>query len=354
VEKTKRFRISTITKEEVQERINKKHNHTIVFSNYTNIVTKCDFECLICGHKWISTPRLVYSGNSSCQQCGSKRAASKNTLSYEYVKQYIENRGCKLISKEYIKNSKNLDIKFECGKIHKMCFNNFRSGEKDPCTSHQRRYSTISEKSMKKMLEFMDSIGFQFISFEGKEFKFGSIITYSCPKGHTETRIYPSLKRNKNCTICTKEENKVKYLKENSNKWRGGLTELKKYLSKFLVQWKKDSMENSSYKCVITGKRFENIHHVQSFNLLLKESLEELNFELKNTIGEYDSDQITLLVNKLIEVHFRYPLGVALTKKWHNKFHKLYGMGDNTPDQWDDFIQKIKSGKIKTNEKLII
>lgn len=354
MEKTKRFRTPTITKEEAQERINKKHNHTIVFSNYINTVTKCDFECLVCGHKWISTPRMVYFGKSSCQQCGYKKTISKNKLSYEYVKKYIEDKNCELISTEYVNTKTKLEIRFECGKIHKMCFDAFRDGERDPCTSIKRFQSKVSEKSMKKMFELLDSINFQFISFEGDEFKFKTKITYRCPKGHIETRGYPSLCNTKNCTICTKEENQIKYSKENASNWQGGLTDLKTYLSKFIVQWKKDSMENSNYKCVITGKRFEDIHHVQSFNLLLKESLKELNFELKNTIGEYESDQITLLVNKLIEVHFRYPLGVALTKKWHNKFHKLYGMGDNTPDQWDDFIQKIKSGKIKTNEKLII
>ena len=344
----------SITEYEARKRIDAINHGNIIFYNYIDASTPCDFECLICGYKWKTPPKAVYSNKTDCQQCGYKKSASKNRLSYEYVKQYVEDKGCQLVSKEYVNISKNLDIQFECGKIHKMCFGSFKSGEKDPCTSMERFKSTVSEKSTKKMLEFMDSIGFQFISFEGDEFKFRNTITYSCPKGHIETRPYASLWRRKNCTICTKEENKIKYSKENASNWQGGLTELKTYLSKFIVQWKKDSMENSNYKCVITGKRFEDIHHLQSFNLLLKESLEELNFELKNTIGEYDSDQITLLVNKLIEVHYRYPLGIALTKKWHNKFHKLYGMGDNTPDQWNDFIQKIKFGKIKTNEKLII
>ena len=344
----------SITEKEARKRINDVHKENINFYNYIDASTICDFECLICGHKWKTTPKSVYANKSGCQQCGYKKNHLRYKYSYEYVKKHIEDRNCQLISKEYINNRTNLKIRFECGKIHEMCFGAFQSGEKDPCTSMRRFKSTVSEKTTKKMLEFMDSIGFKFISFEGKEFKFKSTITYSCPKGHIETRSYSSLWRRKNCMTCTKEENKIKYSKENASNWQGGLTELKTYLSKFIVQWKKDSMEHSNYKCVISGKRFEDIHHIQSFNLLLREALEELNFELKNTIGEYDSDQITLLINKLIEVHYRYPLGVALTKKWHNKFHKLYGMGDNTPDQWDDFIQKIKSQKIKTNEKLII
>jgi len=343
-----------IPEEEVRERIDEIHKGSIIFYNYIDASTPCDFKCLLCGHTWKVAPKVVYFNKSGCRKCSFKKIANIHKHSYEYVEEYIKDNGCELISKEYINQSKNLEIKFPCGKIHKMSFGAFKGGERDPCTSMERFKSTVSEKTTKKMLEFMDSISFKFISFEGDEFKFKSKITYSCPKGHIETRPYPSLWRDKNCTICTKEENQIKYSKENASNWQGGLTDLKTYLSKFIVQWKKDSMENSNYKCVITGKRFEDIHHVQSFNLLLKESLKELNFELKNTIGEYESDQITLLVNKLIEVHFRYPLGVALTKKWHNKFHKLYGMGDNTPDQWDDFIQKIKSGKIKTNEKLII
>jgi len=347
MERAKRFRTPSITQEEVQKRIDIAHNKTIVFYNYVNTITECDFECLVCGHKWKSIPRLIYAKHSSCQQCGYKKSASKNKLSYEYVKKYIEDRNCELISKEYVNHSSLLKIKFECGNIHNMSFSAFQSGERDPCNAIKRQQESVSKKTEKKMMEFFDSIGFQFISFEGDLLKFKSIVTYSCPNGHIETRRYPGLHRDKNCTICTKEENKIKYSKENSSNWQGGLTELKAYLSKFIVQWKKDSMENSNYKCVISGKRFEDIHHVQSFNSLLKESLKELGFELKNTIGEYDGDQIALLINKLVEVHYRYPLGIPLTKKCHVKFHKIYGMGDNTPEQWNDFMDKIKSGKIK-------
>ncbi|MDD4779018.1 MAG: hypothetical protein PHT02_00245 [Tissierellia bacterium] len=46
-------------------------------------------------------------------------------LSYEEVKNYIESKGCKLISGEYINNSTKLEIQCSCNKIFKNSFNEF-------------------------------------------------------------------------------------------------------------------------------------------------------------------------------------------------------------------------------------
>lgn len=51
-------------------------------------------------------------------------------LSYEYVKGYIENFGYKLLSKEYKNNKTELEIQCnDCGNIFHMRFNNFKDGK---------------------------------------------------------------------------------------------------------------------------------------------------------------------------------------------------------------------------------
>lgn len=51
-------------------------------------------------------------------------------LSYEYVKEYIENFGYKLLSKEYKNNKTELEIQCnDCGNIFHMRFNNFKDGK---------------------------------------------------------------------------------------------------------------------------------------------------------------------------------------------------------------------------------
>jgi hypothetical protein len=97
-------------------------------------------------------------------------------------------------------------------------------------------------------------------------------------------------------------------------------------------------MKKCGYKCVITKERFDVIHHIVSFNTILKESLHELNYELYENISNYNSEELQNIVKKVIEIHNNYGCGVCLTRAMHDKFHKIYGSGSNTKEQWDKFI----------------
>jgi len=49
------------------------------------------------------------------------------------------------------------------------------------------------------------------------------------------------------------------------------------------------------------------------------------------------------------EVHSKYPLGVCVRKDIHVLFHRIYGSGGNTPEQWESFVKDYKQGKYKVN-----
>lgn len=102
-------------------------------------------------------------------------------------------------------------------------------------------------------------------------------------------------------------------------------------------KWKKDSMRSCNYKCVITGQRFDEIHHIVSFAFLLDSSLHELGYGFNYDTRCYTSSELKAILNKFKEIQGRYPLGVCLTKDKHEKFHLAYGYGNNTPEQWDEF-----------------
>jgi hypothetical protein len=115
-----------------------------------------------------------------------------------------------------------------------------------------------------------------------------------------------------------------------------------------LIGWKKQSIENSRYKCVITGDIFDHIHHLYSFSSIVNDAFEELGLStFQKQVSKYSSEELFSISDKIIEIHYRYPLGVCLRRDVHEKFHKIYGKSKNTPEQFYCFMMDIKNGKIK-------
>ena len=112
---------------------------------------------------------------------------------------------------------------------------------------------------------------------------------------------------------------------------------LQDFIRKNNTKWKILSMKKCEYKCVISGKHFDEIHHIVGFNYILDIALVELKFGFKYDVRFYTDDELEMILNKFREVQERFPLGVCLTKKLHEKFHCIYGYGNNTKKQWDEF-----------------
>jgi hypothetical protein len=121
------------------------------------------------------------------------------------------------------------------------------------------------------------------------------------------------------------------------------------YVRRHNVQWKKDSMVECGFKCIITGERFDEIHHLVSLNAILENvyvslSINRETFDI-NQIGEQDREKFMQCV---YEEQSKYPLGVCLRKDIHSQFHNQYGYGDNTIEQFEEFLH-INYPNIKFN-----
>lgn len=114
---------------------------------------------------------------------------------------------------------------------------------------------------------------------------------------------------------------------------------LSEYIRKRNKNWKKQSAKQCNYKCVITGKRFQEIHHLYGMNKILQETLCDLNYPENISIQELSDSDLKTILNHFYEVQNNYPLGICLSKDIHKKFHDCYGYGDNTPDQFDEFLK---------------
>lgn len=135
------------------------------------------------------------------------------------------------------------------------------------------------------------------------------------------------------------------------NKDYSGYENIAKFLRGHIQEWKNQSMKTCSFQCILTGSKDFAIHHLYGFNLILKETLEILDNEnlLKGTnVEDYSKNELDYILNRFLEIHNSYPLGICVRKDIHDLFHKIYGSGGNTQIQWEKFVQDYKSNKYNT------
>lgn len=119
-----------------------------------------------------------------------------------------------------------------------------------------------------------------------------------------------------------------------------------KQISDFLrgnnYEWKKKSMEACNYKCVLTGDKFTDIHHLFGFNMIVDQVLRRLEIYTVE-MSELTQEQLDMILTEFKKEQDKYPLGVCLRKDIHILFHQIYGHGNNTIEQWEQFVSYYKN-----------
>lgn len=131
---------------------------------------------------------------------------------------------------------------------------------------------------------------------------------------------------------------------EKNGRWKGGASELVEQLRRDILDWKKESSEFCDYKCIFSGGRFQNIHHIISFNSLLDKALEITKLDRRSKISDYSNDEYSNLKDCLISLHNDTLYGACLCKELHELFHKEYTYYDSTLDDFADFTKRIVDG----------
>lgn len=324
----------------------------MITNAYENIYQKLLLECK-CGQQFLVNFNDFRTGKQQCNDCGRKRIANSRKNSYEKVKYYIEvesKSGCKLLSTEYVKNSLPIDIQCNCGNIFSTTYATFtRKNSSQSCELCANKIKWNKDKIINYCLNNCD--GYVILDvFRRYEEKSNNLYVYlKCPNINHEPYAVSwnnFYSRGDRCHRCFYDNNTG----DNHPLWCGGVTPLYNYVRNNLHQWKKDSVSNSDNKCILTGKCFQAIHHLYAFNLILKETLNELNLPIFQVISDYSDEELKNIIQKCLEIHYRYPLGVCLTNEVHNLFHSVYGNNNNTPDQFYEFKQRYLSGEFDLKE----
>lgn len=124
-------------------------------------------------------------------------------------------------------------------------------------------------------------------------------------------------------------------------------TSLSKYLRGQNQKWKKDSMKNCDYKCVLTGSKNFEIHHLYGVSNMIEDIFVQNNIMYKENLSDYTDEELSFILDKFLEIQSSYPLGECIDKKLHILFHSLYGQYYNTQEQWNRFKNDYLKGVYK-------
>lgn len=191
-----------------------------------------------------------------------------------------------------------------------------------------------------------DNKGYELVSSQDEYKSNKSYMRFVCSK-HRDLGIqkvkYNCLDQSKdNCYSCMCEAKRA----EKSHHWQGGKTTLTTYLRDMINPWKLDSMKNCGFLCVLSGeKRNWKIHHLHSFSKIVDETFNELKLDIKPNIGDYTDEEIESISQKILQIHYRYPLGLCIREDLHKLFHSLYGNRSNTPKDFEEFKLRYQAGE---------
>jgi hypothetical protein len=87
-----------------------------------------------------------------------------------------------------------------------------------------------------------------------------------------------------------------------------------------LTEWKELSSEFSNNRCCITGETYKDVHHLQSFNQIVRTFTKLKGINFYNPFEIYEDD-MKLIEMEFVDFHKFHGLGVCLCDKIHKLFH---------------------------------
>lgn len=325
-----------LTYEEVKKYINSK-NCELLETNYINSSTKMKIRCS-CGNIFVKDFNHFKRGQDTCPSCSLDRCKNKNKLSYKEVSEYISNHGCLLLSNDYNNNSEKLKIRCQCGNIFYKDFGHFKRGQnRCPKCGHEINTKKRIKYTLEVAKDILKERNYTIVNedeyIDGhKKFK------CRCSQGHEFiTQISYIVNNDIGCPRCAIINNSG----ENHWNYQGGKSEVMDLLRKSIKKWHNDILRRDNYKCVFTGDKECVVHHIDSFSNIVKEASRITGVPILAKAEDYiNKEDLEILINKVKEMHTDNT-GVTISKKLHKEFHKIYGYGYNTREQYEEFISQF-------------
>lgn len=335
-----------ITLEEAKKRIDNFYNNTIEILEYINIKSSIKVRCKNCNSEMIKPARNVVNGNFSCPICFPKSRKRAIVFSKNIAVEELAKKGCTFNSEIPTIGFQKTDILYPCGHINHISYNMFM--KINGCGQCRRNTFYINRYSETDLIKIVEDNDLKFIEFIDKYKDGNSIISYKCKEDHVTNRRIKDFIKYPTCKTCKNISRALANCGDGSSSWKGGVSKIWVAARARLDPWTLQSLKAGEYKCCITGESdvLIDVHHVRSFKLIAIEALREFGIEDEcyywKTYQDYGED----VLFKIVELNNKYGLGALMRKDIHQLYHKIYGHGNNTEVQFDEFKQRIKSGDI--------
>lgn len=286
--------------------------------------------------------------------CGAnKQMASRARKSYVNLINELNKRGHTLMS-EYIDNQKHkVLIDYNCGhEQHWIRASHYKNGSGCPECA-KIRASEITKQQWKNMTEENKKRQSEKLS---KTLRSRTQEQIEEQKRKTRLAMTPEKEATRRAKISV--TSKGKRSGENCPTWKGGVTPIKEHFRKDCVtikQWFKDAKINVDYTCELSGIRGGKleVHHLYSFSKIVEDAHNFYGISIKVTIGDYTQEELKLLENYIEQWHKDFNNAVVLSKNVHRLFHKIYGLHNNTPEQFEEFKTRYLNGEFDSNAEEI-
>ena len=256
-------------------------------------------------------------------------------LSFEYVKNYIEKEGCKLISTEYKGICEKLLIQCSCGEIFEKSFFNFKNNNQKQCKKcghknggGKRRNQVIFNceycgKECSQIKSQFERNKHHFCSRECHDEFQKNQVTFNCEYCGKESSVCKSEFDRYEHHFCSKECQGKWCKGENNPRYNPNLTDEEREIGRNIEGYDDfiiDVLKRDNYTCQCCGQYGGslNVHHLNSYH--------------------WDKEHRTDVDN-----------GICLCSKCHKEYHKLYGNKNNTIAQFKEFLfnKYIQSQNLK-------
>jgi hypothetical protein len=193
---------------------------------------------------------------------------------------------------------------------------------------------------VKKVFEVM---GYELKSTKSDYDDNKSKLVCTCKKHGDFTTTYRNVNSGCGCPKC----GVLKRTGSNNVNWKGGITEIYGYLRKQLYPWVFQQLQRVNFKCELTGKSgVLNVHHIYSFSNIVRDTMEELQLDIRPNVGDYSEDELQLIVVNFLKNNELKAKPIVMLEDVHIDFHRFCGGNreETTIKQLEEFKKQLNNG----------